>query len=60
MKINIENCVRHCGADASYRFTLIELVGNLKELRARSEAGDCKKACEEFFEIYKFDNTDKS
>lgn len=58
MRINIENCVRHCGADGIYKGSLTELVENLKELHQRTAAGDMT-AIDEFFNIYVFDTNNR-
>jgi len=58
MRINIENCVRNCGANGIYKGSLTELVENLKELRQRTAAGDMT-ALDEFFRVYVFDADSK-
>ena len=62
MKINIENCANQIGsddgADDMRMHSVKEMIGNLKELRDRTAAGDMT-ALDEFFNLYVF-NDDES
>jgi len=57
MKVNIENCAVQLGSrdghDEGREYTIKEMIGNLKELRDRTAAGDLG-ALDEFFGIYVF------
>jgi hypothetical protein len=58
MKVNIENCVRQLGSrdgqDKARRFVIMEMIGNLRELRDRAIEGDAAQALREFFGLYGF------
>jgi hypothetical protein len=55
MRVNIENCVRHCGAKGGDKYVLTEFISNLKEMRERILKGD-NSAITEFFRLYLFDD----
>ena len=58
MRINIENFVNKIRYK-TIRFVLRELVGNLKELKNRFDAGDVA-AVNEFFDLYVFNDSEES
>jgi len=60
MRVNIQHCVRCCGATGGYAYTLKEMVDNLKELRSRVISGDGIAALGEFFSLYVFTGDDNA
>lgn len=56
MKLNIENA-SHSDDEGVISWVLDELVRNLKELRDRSNAGDMEAAVTEFFEVFRFNDS---